>query len=369
MVLVRTKQFTYIMLAVERSFLQPTDSLLIPYLREPDAREAERLLVELLTEHAAPVIRNVIAANIGYRGTRVEGSSRSEDSDEIEDLTSEVNLKILDRLRFLKEDSSQKTIGSFQGYVATTSYNMCHTYLRRKYPQRSRLKHKVRYILTHRSDFALWEDQQKKWVCGQAGWRGDHRPTVVKGWVNEIRNNPRASDALSGGKREMGELLSLIFELARAPVEIDDVVTLVAETWQIKDLPAEDAEPEEIESGGAGNVTPAADPISELDQRLYLSRVWEQIRLLPQAQRSALLLNLTDPQGNALLVLLSELRIATITGIAEALELPAEEFATLWTDLPLDDNTIAKRLGVTRQQVTSYRLSARRRLARRMRKS
>ena len=167
----------------------------------------------------------------------------------------------------------------------------------------------------------------------------------------------------------MGELLSLIFELARAPVEIDDVVTLVAETWQIKDLPAEDAAPEEIESGGAGNVTPAADPISELEQRLYLSRVWEQIRLLPQAQRSALLLNLTDPQGNALLVLLSELRIATITGIAEALELPAEEFATLWTDLPLDDNTIAKRLGVTRQRVTSYRLSARRRLARRMRKS
>ena len=90
--------------------------------------------------------------------------------------------------------------------------------------------------------------------------------------------------------------------------------------------------------------------------------------MLPQTQRSALLLNLTDPQGDALLVLLSELRIATISGIAETLGLPGEEFAALWKDLPLDDNTIAKRLGVTRQQVTSYRLSARRRLARRMKK-
>jgi hypothetical protein len=356
------------MLAVERSFLQPTDSLLIPYLKEPDAKEAERLLVELLTEHAAPVIRNVITANIGYRAIPEE-SQRSVDSDVIEDLTSEVNLKILDRLRFLKEDSSQKTIGSFQGYVATTSYNMCHTYLRRKYPRRSRLKYKLRYILTHRSDFALWEDDQKKWVCGQAAWQVQERPAVAKGWINEIRNNPSATEGLSEGKGDPGELLSLIFQLAGAPIEIDDLVTLVAESWQIKDLPAEDVEGDEIESGDTGPGGPAADPISELDQRLYLSRVWAEIRLLPQAQRSALLLNLTDPQGNALLVLLSELRIATISGIAAALEVPAEEFGALWKDLPLDDNSIAKRLGVTRQQVTSYRLSARRRLARRMKKS
>ena len=71
----------------------------------------------------------------------------------------------------------------------------------------------------------------------------------------------------------MGELLSLVFELARAPIEIDDVVTLVAETWQIKDLPAEDVEPEEIESAEAGSSGPASDPISGLDQRLYLDAI------------------------------------------------------------------------------------------------
>src|SRR5262249_47406069 len=271
---------------------------------------------------------------------------------------------------YLKIDSSQKPIGSFQGYVAATSYNTCHTYLRRKYPQRSRLKYKIRYILKHRQDFELWEDDQNEWVCGYAPWHTEHRSPVKKGWINELRNSPKAADSLYGSLHgELSDLLELIFDLAKAPVEIDDLVTLVAETRQIKDLPAEDTDAEEVDSTQAAFASPAVDPISELDQRIYLERVWDEIRKLVPAQRSALLLNLTDAHGSTLLVLLSELRVATISEIADALGLPAEEFASLWKDLPLDDNAIAKRLGVTRQQVTSYRLSARRRLARRMKQS
>ena len=358
------------MLAVEPGFLQPTDSLLIPFLQEPDAKEAERLLAELLTQHAAPVIKKVIAANIGQRAEYGDNMYRADEYDEIEDLMSEVNLKVLDRLRYLKLDSNQKPIGSFQGYVATTSYNMCHTYLRRKYPQRSRLKYKLRYVLKHRKGFALWEDEKNDWVCGYADWQAQRRAPVKKGWINELRNNPKAAESLSAKQTEdLSESLAVIFDVASAPIEIDDLVTLVAEIQQIKDLPAEDADSEDVDSSQGAFASPAVDPISELDQRIYLERVWAEIRQLQPAQRNALLLNLTDPQGNTLLVLLSELRIATISEIADALGLPAEEFASLWKDLPLDDNTIAKRLGVTRQQVTSYRLSARRRLARRMRTS
>src|SRR5262249_19452141 len=180
-------------------------------------------------------------------------------------------------------------------------------------------------------------------------------------------NNPKAAESLSARQTDdLSESLAVIFDVAGAPIEIDDLVTLVAEIQQIKDLPAEDADSEDVDSSQAAFASPAVDPISELDQRIYLERVWAEIRQLQPPQRNALLLNLTDPQGNTLLVLLSELRIATISEIADALSLPAEEFASLWKDLPLDDHTIAKRLGVTRQQVTSYRLSARRRLARRM---
>ena len=52
--------------------------------------------------------------------------------------------------------------------------------------------------------------------------------------------------------------------------------------------------------------------------------------------------------------------------IAAALDMPADEYAALWPDLPLDDTEIARRMGATRQQVINLRKAARARLARRM---
>jgi hypothetical protein len=46
--------------------------------------------------------------------------------------------------------------------------------------------------------------------------------------------------------------------------------------------------------------------------------------------------------------------------------LPLDEFAAMWNRLPLDDLTIAERLGVNRQRVINLRKSARERLTRRM---
>jgi hypothetical protein len=42
------------------------------------------------------------------------------------------------------------------------------------------------------------------------------------------------------------------------------------------------------------------------------------------------------------------------------------ELAGLWNDLPLDDNRIAALLACTRQQVINLRMSARKRLAKRI---
>jgi N-acyl-L-homoserine lactone synthetase len=65
-------------------------------------------------------------------------------------------------------------------------------------------------------------------------------------------------------------------------------------------------------------------------------------------------------------VLLSEIQIASIREIAQAVGMSTSEFVRVFQELPLDDNSISKRLSVSRQQVISYRLSARRRLDRRM---
>src|SRR5262249_3968735 len=87
---------------------------------------------------------------------------------------------------------------------------------------------------------------------------------------------------------------------------------------------------------------------------------------LPLNQRLALLLNMRDGDGSETLILFTQTRTTTLRRIAGILNLPSEEFFKLWNQLPLDDNTIAARLGLTRQQVINLRKSARERLARRM---
>jgi predicted DNA-binding protein (UPF0251 family) len=58
--------------------------------------------------------------------------------------------------------------------------------------------------------------------------------------------------------------------------------------------------------------------------------------------------------------------IATPAEVAAVLAMTVEEFAALWSELPLEDNRIASLLGLTRQQVINLRKSARERLTRRM---
>jgi hypothetical protein len=104
----------------------------------------------------------------------------------------------------------------------------------------------------------------------------------------------------------------------------------------------------------------------QVEKRIFLQRLWEEVRELPLAQRVALLLNLREADGRGCLALFPATGVATLRQIAEALEISAERLAELWLQLPLDDATIAGLLDLTRQQVINLRKSARERLARRL---
>jgi hypothetical protein len=107
---------------------------------------------------------------------------------------------------------------------------------------------------------------------------------------------------------------------------------------------------------------PSSEDVDILQIRDYLRHLWMEIRLLPWHQRVALLLNMDE------IHLFPETGIVSVRDIANTLEMPSEELGALWYDLPLDDLSIAPRIGkdVTRQQVIGYRRKARLRLARRM---
>src|SRR5204863_5662800 len=103
---------------------------------------------------------------------------------------------------------------------------------------------------------------------------------------------------------------------------------------------------------------------AELKQ--WIRHLWQEVCCLPIAQRQALLLNLREEAGGSALMLVPMSGVASIREIAQALAMTATELAELWNKLPIDDLTIAQRLGLTRQQVINLRKSARARLTRRM---
>jgi DNA-directed RNA polymerase specialized sigma24 family protein len=92
------------------------------------------------------------------------------------------------------------------------------------------------------------------------------------------------------------ELLTLIFHWVGGPVEIDDLVGIVAEWWGIKDREAYVASTDEDDETQSGEqfVDPRASVTIELERRLYLQKLWDEIEQLPARQRAALLLSLRD---------------------------------------------------------------------------
>lgn len=346
-----------------------SDPLLIPFLQATDEEEVDRLLGQLLTEIAQPIVSGIVRS---YVAGSSNYSERDQLLDDIQNLIADATVQILTRLRQLKLKPELGTIGSFKGYVSVTAYNTCHKHLRLKYPQRARLKHKVRYILTHKKGFSLWKDDHENWLGGTADWVAARRVRVSTGRINQLRNDSQALEkaGLSPDKIDYDdpiEVLTAIFRWADGPIEIDDLVSLTAELWRIKDhAPQSEADTDLSSFPDQKERDSSIDAARKIDQRFYLKRLWEEICQLPLEQRSALLLNLRDPQESSLITVLSEIGIATVREIASALTLPVERFATLWNDLPMDDATIAQHLSVTRQQVINFRLSARRRLSRRM---
>lgn len=355
--------------AVERANVDvnPQHDDLVLFLREPDGSESEALLALLIYRHAQPVIRNVIRTRLRVSFSQTDGGHANQDALDIEN---DVHTLLLTQLRSIKARPQLNSISNFSSYVAAVTYNACHRYLRLKYPQRTRLKNRVRYLLTRTEAFALWETPEKDWLCGLRGWRAENRKPAKAGRLQELLHKPSCLDALDltvsvSGPTPNASALKAIFKWADGPVELDLLVTVVSNLFGIKDDVAQ-AQTAEDDEMNLPEIPDGSDLTAEVEQRHYLRKLWAEVCQLPLRQRAALLLNLRDSQGRGVVALLPLTGIASMRQIAEVMELTADAFATLWNDLPLEDVVIGVHLGVTRQQVVNLRKSARQRLARRM---
>ncbi len=331
-----------------------TDSLLQPYLLASDEFEADRLLADLLVNHAAPRIARIVKSCIGLPdawGTR-NGSGEWQD---VEDVVSEAIVNVLDRLRRLKDPLDRESISDFMGYVAVVTRHTCDNYLRLRYPNRTRLRSRLRYVLTYSSEFAIWKQPDENLVCGFSNWR-DRRSAVPAGWTNQALMDV-ARFIKCERTDDLKKLLCATFTGAQAPIDLNDVVTLAAEILGVSDEPVSIAD--YMDSADVGLADDFNDPLDVIAQRLLLRRIWKEIVQLPLKQRVSLLLAVKDEDRTSIAVLLTEIRIASVSEIGAAVGMTVNEFARLLPELPLSDMAISKRLGVSRQQILNGRYMGR----------
>jgi len=314
----------------------PSD-ILAEWLRCEDPQQSRQLFSTLLWEHAAPLVRAIIGRRISSEKSAAAGYDG-------EDVCNDVLAQIIHRLQELKSDPGQDPIRDFRGYVAVAAYHGCDEYLRRKYPQRHRLKNKIRYVIGKQPCFSLAEDAGGEWHCSRRPGRGSREL---------VRSGRAESDQLAG-------FIAAAVDESSGRISFDDLVDRIAGRVGV-------AEEEQLgDSDRAAMADPSTGAADNLEQRSWLKSLWNEIRELPWKQRAALLLNLRDHQGGPAITLLPITGIANLREIAAALEMRPEELAALWNELPLDDNVIADRVSSTRQQVINLRRSARERLSRKM---
>jgi DNA-directed RNA polymerase specialized sigma24 family protein len=339
------------------------DDLLLPLL-QAEADDARHLIESLVVEHAGPVIKQIIRSKLYFFFDKGQ-------QQDAEDIHGEVQVLLLARLHAFRSHPADNAIGNFRGYVAVCAYNVCHEYIRRKAPRYHQLKNRLRYLMTHHPGFALWESESAITLCGFVKWQEADYAEPKSARLAQVSEDPQSftETALAGRRPDslaLVDLTSALFNWLGHPVEFDQLVNLVARLCGVAEqivITESDADSLELLDqlpDLRSNVE------SEVEARICLEHLWAEVIQLNIEQRTALLLNLRDEKGGSVIELLPITGIASIRRIAEILAIPPVEFIHLWPRLPLDDDTIAARLVITRQQVINLRLAARRRLFRRL---
>ena len=351
------------------------DPLLEPLLLAASDEQTDSFLSQLIATHLEPVIKGVIRYKLHFN------SRKAVEQAEADDIAQEITLQLLAELQKFRQEPQVHSISNVCGLAAVIAHRTCSGWMRSQFPERHALKNRLHYLLTRQRGFALWQDKNRKLMAGFAAWheqssrgRGGGRQRRMAETVLARLKSLADDEKLLGqirslwkgrGQSDASDTLATIFNHLGDPIEFDELVSGLAEMLAIKDRPVESTDQNENAVGlmVAGG---ERDTSWQVEKRMFLQRLWEEVRQLPLNQRVALLLNLRDSQGRGCIALFPAAGIATVRELAETLGMSAEELAGLWSELPLQDASIADRLRLTRQQVINTRKSARERLKRRL---
>jgi len=335
--------------------MHDVDTVLLPFLYSKDESERDRVLGELLLEHATPIIRITLKQRLNFNVSRL---GTNPDNPDAEDLYSKVITEIVERLRELQAEPEKKGIKHFDQYVQRVAVNVCHNYLRSKAPQRYHLKSNLRYLLDSHKGFIIWRDVNNVLLSGLASWPQKKTAGISRlddeqmEGLQEQCNRNLAGESLQD--TNLGKIVAEIFRFVGEPMEFDALVEVVAELQGTKDRPIEsldDFDPNQIQQ--IAGSAPRADEL--LEERERIREIWEELRRLPPQQRLAICLRFEDKNVDDLWSMILAAGMCTPRQLAEEFGLSLEKLTELWLKIPMDNADIAKEIGVRKQQVAQWR--------------
>jgi hypothetical protein len=335
------------------------DPQLKPFLDAKTGADAASALDRLLSGPLSAVIIETVRRELA-------GSFKG--AEHVDDIAADVRLRILRKLMWLRDDerarAADSAIANIAGYASVAAERACYAFLRRQFPERTRFRNRVRYVLSRHPQIAFEAGADAVW---RASTRAAVRAAAAPGASVAFLEDPGGWLHRAGidQSQPLPSLVPAVLIRLDRPIEFDRLVNALAATLGIAEAGvSRGADRDDVRDEPADPAPAIADV---LEQRESLERTWREIAELPPRQRAALLLNLRDPDGGAVLQMLPATGVVSAASIAAALDISPAELAALWPRLPLDDLAIAEQLGLTRQQVINLRKSARARLARRLR--
>jgi len=334
------------------------DQLLHTYLHAPNDVDAQDRLDELLSLHAAPVVRRTLRQRLGFSINRKGINPHNPDA---QDLYQEAMIRIVQAVNDLRRASENEGIGDFRKYVSRVTANVCRDYLRARSPARRRLKDNIRLVLTRHSDFALWQ-AKGDYLCGFSVWKENASSSrTLEGWtkpekIEEFRSSTYARENPS--QLPLPKILSDLFEWTGKPLELDTVVTIIAALMNVRDQSHEvfDEQSEAYFEVPVARETVNAQ--SRVEEKELLQQLWDVIKNLPAPQRDAYCFLFHDERGWDLFSLLIESEIVSLGQLAKVLNRSPQEITRLRSRMPMDGPTAAAELNVTRPQVNKWRFLA-----------
>lgn len=339
------------------------DIVLRTFLSTRKEEEQEGLLNELIEVYVAPIVQQTIWLRLGFRVSQSGVNLHNADA---EDLYQEALLRLVQRLRELQSQPHKNAIRDFSHYVRRVTLNACNDYLRGKAPARRRLKDRLRDTLHRHQDFSLWKDHEQRLLCGFAVWQTTQltslsfqRGEEISERLENIKADLFPDENLS--QVPLTRICAEIFNWVKRPLDLDQLVKLVA------DLIGHEDQPEESLNNDNVNLIAAQPEQSlRLEGRERLERFWQEVQRLPSHYRAVICLSFVGEGGENLLTALVATELALFPELATALELSLEELMQLWQQLPMDNAAIAAYLNTTKAQINKWRYRALQRLKKRI---